>query len=216
MLTGKSISGFKGAMIWERHKRFTRKLIFSMSKPNVAERFKANAIALASNFKAINNSAIQKGYNFVRREIAVFVEAYISRLDAKELLRNFVSHSYTYWGEIADRDSIFFKEHAESVFDLNTIIDSDLKAVVGDTRNIVLFQQLLTCSDIVTEKDVLLFWNFFEAMVRLSWKAILEDEMSSSNDPADCWIPKELRNLVLEVENMEDIIRRVEARKSKN
>jgi hypothetical protein len=185
------------------------------NQPNVGERFKANAVALASNFKAINNSALQKGYNFVRREIAVFVEAYISRLDARELLRNFVSHSYTYWGEIADRDSNFFKEHAESVFDLNTIIDSDLKAVVGDTRNIVLFQQLLTCSDVVTEEDILLFWNYFEAMVRLSWKALLEDEARDLKDEGAAWLPSDLRNQILELEGIETIIRRIEARKTK-
>lgn len=186
-----------------------------MTPPDVSERFKANAVALVSNFKAINNSAIQKGYNFVRREIAVFIEAYISRLDARELLRNFVSHSHTYWGEIADRDSIFFKEHAEIVFDLNAIIDSDLKAVVGDTRNVLLFQQLFACTEVVTPEDVLLFWNYFEAMVRLSWKALLEDEIRVSRDPLEFWLPEELRHRVLETEGVESIIQRIEGRKGK-
>lgn len=188
----------------------------SSQPPNVAQRFKANAVGLAGNFKAINNSAIQKGYNFVRREIAVFVETYLSRLDERELLSNFVAHSYMYWSEIANRDNSFFDQHAESVFDLeNMIVDPDLKAVVGNARDVVLFRQLLTCPEVVNEDDKLLFWNYFETMVRISWKAILEDESASESFSRVPWVPKEIRNKVLGVDNIESIIHRIESRKSK-
>ena len=186
----------------------------SPAQPDVATRFKANVVGLAGNFKAINNSAIQKGYNFVRREIAVFVELYLSRLDPKDLLRTFVEHSYTYWSEIANRDNAFFDQHAESVFNLDAVVDADLKAVIGDTRNVVLFRQLLTCQEVVTEQDKLLFWNYFETMVRICWKAILEDEARKEGD-VNFWISREMRDKVLSIDNIESIIAKIEARKTK-
>jgi len=186
----------------------------SVAQPDVATRFKVNVVGLAGNFKAINNSAIQKGYNFVRLEIAVFVELYLSRLDPKELLRTFVDHSYTYWTEIANRDNSFFDQHAESVFNLNAVVDADLKAVIGDTRNVVLFRQLLTCQEVVTEQDKLLFWNYFETMVRICWKALLEDEARKEGD-TNFWIPKDTRDKVLSIDGIEQIIARIESRKTK-
>lgn len=186
----------------------------NVQQPDVATRFKANVVGLAGNFKAINNSAIQKGYNFVRREIAVFVELYLSRLDPRDLLRTFVEHSYTYWCEIANRDNAFFDQHAESVFNFDAVVDADLKAVIGDTRNVVLFRQLLSCQDVVTEQDKLLFWNYFETMVRICWKALLEDEARKEGDEI-FWIPKETRDKILSMDKIEEIITKIESRKTK-
>jgi hypothetical protein len=184
-----------------------------MSQPNVAERFKANAVGLAQNFKAINNSALEKGFHFVKREITVFIEAYISRLDPKELLQTFAEYSHMYWEEIADRDTNFFNEHAESVFDFSKAVDSDLRAIAGHPKNVVLFKQLLTNPNAVTDDDRLLFWRYFEAMVRICWKAILEDEGRPDNTSPQCWIPWNVRNKILSLENIEDIIYRIEQRK---
>jgi hypothetical protein len=184
-------------------------------QPNVAERFKANAIGLAQNFKAINNSALEKGFHFVKREITVFIEAFVSRMDAKELLETFATYSYLYWEEIANRDTNFFNEHAESVFDFSKAPDSDLRAIAGHPKNVVLFKQLLTNPNAVTEDDQLLFWRYFEAMVRICWKALLEDE-SRSSDREPCWIPKDVREKILSVEDIEDIVQRIENRKKSN
>jgi len=184
-----------------------------MSQPNVAERFKANAVGLAQNFKAINNSALEKGFHFVKREITVFIEAYISRLEARDLIQTFAEYSYPYWGEIADRDTIFFNEHAESVFDFSRAVDSDIRAIAGHPKNIILFKQLLTSPNAVTEDDRLLFWRYFEAMVRICWKAILEDEGRFEGNDSQCWIPKQVRDKILAVEDIEDVIHRIEQRK---
>jgi hypothetical protein len=182
--------------------------------PSVAERFKANAVGLAQNFKAINNTALEKGFHFVKREITVFIEAYISRLDAKDLLQTFAMYSYPYWEEIANRDTNFFNEHAESVFDFSKAVDTDLKAIAGHPKNVILFKQLLTNPNAVTEDDQLLFWRYFEAMVRICWKALLEDEARgrvSSED--DYWIPTEYREKILSMENVETFIQMIEDRK---
>ena len=182
--------------------------------PSVAERFKANAVGLAQNFKAINNTALEKGFHFVKREITVFIEAYISRLDAKDLLQTFAMYSYPYWEEIANRDTNFFNEHAESVFDFSKAVDTDLKAIAGHPKNVILFKQLLTNPNAVTEDDQLLVWRYFEAMVRICWKALLEDEARgrvSSED--DYWIPTEYREKILSMENVETFIQMIEDRK---
>lgn len=189
----------------------------SSKQPNVAERLKANAVNLAMNFKAINNTAIEKGYNFVKREMAVFIELYLSRIDARTILQTFAEYSYMYWGEIAERDQTFFSEHAENVFNFNSITDSELNAVVGNTRNVVLFKQLLNNPNAVTEDDKMLFWRHFEAMVRLTWKAVLEDEAKPSNTPDSAlWIPKRVREAILSMENLEEIVSRIEQRKNEN
>lgn len=184
-------------------------------QPNVAERLKANAVSLAMNFKAINNSAIEKGYNFVKREMAVFIELYLSRIDARTILQTFAEYSYEYWGEISVRDHNFFGEHAENVFNFNSITDSELNAVVGNTRNVVLFKQLLNNTDAVTEDDKILFWKHFEAMVRLTWKAVLEDEARPSNcKESEFWISKHIREAILNMDNLEEIVSRIEQRKN--
>lgn len=184
-----------------------------MTQPNVAERFKSNAVGLTQNFKAINNSALQKGFNFVKREITVFIEAYVSRLDAKDLLEGFATYSYPYWNEIAERDTVFFTEHAESVFDFSKATDSDIRTIAGQPKSVILFKQLLTNPNAVTEDDQTLFWQYFEAMVRICWKAVLEDEARSSKNQADYWLPKEVRENILSMENIEEIISKIEARK---
>lgn len=182
------------------------------SQPNVAERFKQNVIGLASNFKAINNSAIEKGYNLVKRELTVFLEAYLSRMDGRDLLRYFAEYSYMYWDEISHRDTVFFNEHAEHIFDFSGYTGTEFGDVAGQPRNVVMFRQLLTSDDAVTDEDRDLFWRYFEAMVRICWKAILEDEVSS--DGTNDWIPSEVRDTILNIEDIDDIIQRIMDRRT--
>lgn len=183
-------------------------------QPDVSERFKTNVLGLASNFKAINNSAIEKGFQFVKREITIFVEAYLSRLSGRDMLQTFAEYSHMYWGEISHRDTIFFEEHAESVFDFSNISGTEIGDIAGQPKNIVLFKQLLTSPDAVTEEDKDLFWRYFEAMVRITWKAILEDE-STQVDDSKAWIPREIRRRIFEMEDVEGIIERVMERRSR-
>jgi len=185
-----------------------------VGQPDVSERFKQNVLGLASNFKAINNSAIEKGFHFVKREIMIFVEAYLSRLSGRDMLQTFSEYSHMYWGEISHRDTIFFEEHAESVFDFSGAMGTEIADIAGQPKNIVLFRQLLTSPDAVTEEDKNLFWRYFEAMVRITWKAILEDEAGGAERGGECWIPREIREKILQMDDIEGIIERIMERRS--
>lgn len=184
------------------------------SQPNVAERFKQNVIGIASNFKAINNSAIEKGHQLVKRELTVFLEAYLKRMDGRDLLRYFAEYSYPYWDEISRRDTVFFNEHAEHIFDFSGYTGTEFGDVAGQPRNVVMFKQLLTSDDAVTDEDRDLFWRYFEAMVRICWKAILEDGLGGETSGHQNWIKGNVRQGILNMENIDQIIERIMDRRT--
>lgn len=185
------------------------------SQPNVAERFKQNVIGLASNFKAINNSAIEKGHHLVKRELTVFLEAYLTRMDARDLLGYFAEYSYLYWDEISRRDTVFFNEHAERIFDFSGYTGTEFGDVAGQPRNVIMFKQLLTSDDAVTDEDRDLFWRYFEAMVRICWKAILEDEAGRGVAGYKDWISEDVRHTILHLEDIDGIVERVMDRRTR-
>lgn len=181
------------------------------SAPNVAERFKANALGLIMNFNAINNVAIERGHNYVKREVFAFVEAYVSRMDARDLMWTFAQYSHMYWDEIARRDTNFFDEHAESVFDLSRTANTEFGSVAGKPQNLVLFRQLLTAPDAVTAEDKILFWRYFESMVRITWKAIQED----AREDTERWFPRNLRDTIVSYPGITQAVEEINDRRSR-
>jgi hypothetical protein len=142
----------------------------------------------------------------------VFVEAYLARVPGRDMIQTFAEFSHEYWGEISVRDSVFFEEHAESIFDFSRTAGTEIGDIAAQPKNIVLFRQLLKTPDAVTSEDVDLIWRYFESMVRITVKAILEDE---ARDPADphFWIPKAIREKILQMENFEDIVEKLKSRR---
>lgn len=188
-------------------------MIKRMSNATVIEKFKSNVLLLAHNFKAMNNSAIDAGFKFVDNGIMAFIELYLTRVDARDMLQTFVSYSYKYWREIADRDTNFFQEHAEEVFDFSGSCDTEINDVVGEKKNIFMFKQLLTTPGAVSAEDVDLIWVFFDVLVKLSWKAILEDETGKSGTKP--WLTDNIRNIVLNYDGIEACVNKIEGRKRK-
>lgn len=184
-----------------------------MSNATVIDKFKSNVLLLAHNFKAMNNSAIDSGYKFVDNGIMAFIELYLSRVDARDMLETFVTYSHKYWREIADRDTTFFHEHAEEVFDFSGSCDAEINDVVGEKKNIFMFKQLLTTPGAVSEDDIDLIWTFFDVLVKLSWKALLEDESGKSG--SNPWLPANVRNLALNYDGLESCVAKIEGRKRK-
>jgi hypothetical protein len=157
------------------------------------DKFKENVLLLAHNFKAMNLSAIEMGYDFVDNGIMTFIEIYLSRLNPKDMVVSFAKYSHMYWNEIASRDRSFFYEHAERVFDFSgKDVDSEIGTVAGQ-KNVFLFKQLLTTPGAVSEDDINLLWNFFEVLVKISYKASKED-----------WFPEDVRKILSEYPGLED------------
>lgn len=167
---------------------------------STCERFKENVLLLAHNFKAMNLTAIDIGYDFVDNGIMTFIEIYLSRLNPRDMVVSFVKFSHMYWNEIATRDQSFFYDHAERVFDFSgNDVDSEIGTVAGQ-KNVFLFKQLLTTPGAVREDDIDLIWSFFEVLVKISFKAVREE-----------WFPREVRERLLaypEIETIVDKMRR--------
>lgn len=167
---------------------------------STCERFKENVLLLAHNFKAMNLTAIDMGYDFVDNGIMTFIEIYLSRLNPRDMVVSFVKFSHMYWNEIATRDQSFFYDHAERVFDFSgNDVDSEIGTVAGQ-KNVFLFKQLLTTPGAVREDDIDLIWSFFEVLVKISFKAVREE-----------WFPREVRERLLaypEIETIVDKMRR--------
>jgi hypothetical protein len=171
---------------------------------NTCDKFKENVLLLAHNFKAMNLTAIDMGYDFVDNGIMTFIEIYLSRLNSRDMVVSFVKFSHMYWNEIASRDKNFFYEHAERVFDFSgKDVDSEIGTVAGQ-KNVFLFKQLLTTPGAVREDDIYLIWNFFEVLVKISFKASKED-----------WFPRDVRETLLDYPDIENIVARMR-RKNNN
>ena len=162
------------------------------------EKFKENVLLLAHNFKAMNLTAIESGYNFVDNGIMTFIEIYLSRLNPRDMVVSFVKFSHMYWNEISVRDRNFFNEHAEKVFDFSgKNVDSEIGTVAGQ-KNVFLFKQLLTTPGAVGDDDIDLIWSFFEVLVKISYKASKEE-----------WFPVEVRELLNNYPNIDEIVLRM-------
>lgn len=162
---------------------------------NTYDKFKENVLLLAHNFKAMNLSAIEMGYDFVDNGIMSFIEIYLSRLNPRDMVASFVKFSHMYWNEIALRDKNFFYEHAEKVFDFSgKDVDTDLGTVAGQ-KNVFLFKQLLTTPGAVQKDDIDLIWSFFEVLVKISFKASKED-----------WFPKDIAKILHEHPGIEETV----------
>lgn len=170
-----------------------------MSTP---EKFKENVLLLAHNFKAMNITAIEMGYDFVDNGIMTFIEIYLSRLNPKDMVVSFVKFSHMYWNEIASRDRSFFHDHAERVFDFSgKDVDSEIGTVAGQ-KNVFLFKQLLTTPGAVRDDDIDLIWSFFEVLVKISFKAAKED-----------WFPKDVREILFDYPGIEGIVEKMRRKK---
>lgn len=169
---------------------------------STSDRFKENVLLLAHNFKAMNLSAIDMGYKFVDNGIMSFIEIYLSRLNPNDMVVSFAKFSHMYWGEIANRDRSFFNEHAEKVFDFSgKNVDSEIGTVAGQ-KNVFLFKQLLTTPGAVKEDDIDLIWNFFEVLVKISYKASKEE-----------WFPEDVRKMLSEYPGIEESVAKMRRKK---
>lgn len=166
------------------------------------DKFKENVLLLAHNFKAMNLSAIDMGFDFVDNGIMTFIEIYLSRLNPKDMVVSFAKYSHMYWSEIASRDRSFFYEHAERVFDFSgKDVDSEIGTVAGQ-KNVFLFKQLLTTPGAVGEEDINLLWSFFEVLVKISYKASKED-----------WFPEDVRKTLDEYPEIEETVEKMRRKK---
>jgi len=162
---------------------------------STCDKFKENVLLLAHNFKAMNLTAIDMGYDFVDNGIMTFIEIYLSRLNPKDMVVSFVKFSHMYWSEISSRDRSFFYEHAERVFDFSgKDVDSEIGTVAGQ-KNVFLFKQLLTTPGAVRDDDIDLIWSFFEVLVKISYKASKEE-----------WFPSNVREMLMDYPGIDDIV----------
>lgn len=145
------------------------------SVPSEEERFSCNARALTQRMVEEIDILQAQGYCAnLPTHLLKMLPTLIAMYNKKELLEGFIRNSYRYWGEIYNRDIVFFRDNADEIF-----------AAKLPTVNVRLFREIFAEKDsrgglILKPETIEYIWNNFQAMVKISLKYIHRERRPST------------------------------------